>query len=126
MNLTNQQIWMMANIGPGETIGVKYVLNARKIGHSFHVWKRRRGRKRPGSGALRNFVGHHTHFLSTFFTFLSFSLLLPDTFVATTQLSHYSVADLPSADALRPAPAVAARLNASGSEDSHRGQTGVE
>ncbi len=33
-----------------------------------------------------------------------------------------SVAALPSADALRPAPAVAALLNASGSEDSHRDQ----
>jgi hypothetical protein len=34
---------------------------------------------------------------------------------------RFSVAALPSADALRPAPAVAALLNASGSEDSHRG-----
>jgi hypothetical protein len=32
-----------------------------------------------------------------------------------------SVAALHSAEALRPAPAVAALLNASGSEDSHRG-----
>jgi hypothetical protein len=33
----------------------------------------------------------------------------------------HSVAALPSADILRPAPAVAALLNASGSEDSRRG-----
>jgi hypothetical protein len=32
-----------------------------------------------------------------------------------------SVVALPSADTLRPAPATAALLNASGSEDSHRG-----
>ncbi len=40
---------------------------------------------------------------------------------------RFSVAVLPSADALRPAPAVAALLTASGSEDLHRGpyQTGV-
>ena len=40
---------------------------------------------------------------------------------------RFSVAALPAADALRPAPAVAALLNASGSEDPHRGpyQTGV-
>ena len=34
---------------------------------------------------------------------------------------RFSVAALPSADTLRPAPAVAALLNASGSEGSHRG-----
>jgi hypothetical protein len=42
----------MANIGPGEAIRVKYVLNARKSSHGSLVWKRRRRRKRPGSGAL--------------------------------------------------------------------------
>ena len=41
--------------------------------------------------------------------------------ITPAPLSHSSVAALPSADTLRPAPAVAARLNASGSEDSHRG-----
>ena len=39
-------IWMMANIGPGEAIRVKYVLNARKSSHSLLVWKRRRRRER--------------------------------------------------------------------------------
>ena len=34
-----------------------------------------------------------------------------------------TVAALPSADELRPAPATAVLLNASGSEDSHRGHT---
>ncbi len=29
---------MMANIGPGEAIGVKYVLNARKSSHGLLVW----------------------------------------------------------------------------------------
>jgi hypothetical protein len=42
---------MMANTGPGEAIRVKYVLNARKSSHGLLVWKRRRRRKRPGSGA---------------------------------------------------------------------------
>jgi hypothetical protein len=46
-----------------------------------------------------------------------------DTFAKITPapLVHSSVGALPSAYTLRPAPAVAARLNASGSEDSHRG-----
>ena len=50
--------------------------------------------------------------------------LFPDTF---TDSWRFSVAVLPSADALRPAPAVAALLTASGSEDPHRGpyQAGV-
>jgi hypothetical protein len=34
-------IWMMANIGPGEAIRVKYVLNATKRSHGLLVWKRR-------------------------------------------------------------------------------------
>jgi hypothetical protein len=45
---------MMANTGPGEAIRVKYVLNARKISHGLLVWKRRRRRKRAGSGWLRS------------------------------------------------------------------------
>jgi hypothetical protein len=32
-------IWMMANIGPGDAIRVKYVLNARKSSHDLLVWK---------------------------------------------------------------------------------------
>ena len=130
-------IWMMANIGPGEAIRVKYVLNARKSRHDLLVWKRRRRRKRPGSGALRSLRSTLLPFsipLLPFFLFfvLSFSVgLLPpslqkpiaDTSAKITHgpLSLPSVAALPSADTQRPAPAVAALLNASGSEDSHRG-----
>jgi hypothetical protein len=39
-------IWMMVNIGPGEAIRVKNVLNARKSSHGLLVWKRRRRYKR--------------------------------------------------------------------------------
>ena len=68
-------------------------------------------------------------FDSTFFFFRFFLGLssLRDTLrdnsakITPAALSHCSVAALPSADTLRPAPAVAALLNASGSEDSHRG-----
>ena len=41
--------------------------------------------------------------------------------ISPAPLSHISVVAVPSADTLRPAPAVAARLHAYGSEDSHRG-----
>ena len=33
----NLTIWMMANIGPGEAIRVKYVLNARKSSNGLLV-----------------------------------------------------------------------------------------
>jgi hypothetical protein len=124
---------MLANIGPGAAIRVKYVLNARKSSHGLLVWKRRRRRRRPGSAALRSLPSTLLHFSIPLFLF-SFlfkgllQLALPETTGADTSakitpapLVHSSVAALPSADSLRPAPAVAARLNASGSEDSHRG-----
>jgi hypothetical protein len=44
----------------------------------------------------------------------------PSAKITPALLSHSPVAALPSADTLRLAPAVAALLNASGSEDSHR------
>jgi hypothetical protein len=50
--------------------------------------------------------------------FVTLDLYSPGPFADSRR---FSVAALPSADALRPAPAVAALLNASGSEDSHRG-----
>ena len=123
-------IWMKANIGPGEALRVKFVLNARKSSHGFLVWKRRRRRKRAGSGALRSLRSTLLHFRFHFFLF-SF-LFRPSSRktpfgeqtprkITPAPLSHCSVAALPSADTLRPAPAVAALLNASGSEDSHRG-----
>ena len=62
-------IWMKANIGPGEAIRVKCVLNARKSSHGFLVWKRRRRRKRPGSGALRSLRSTLLHFRFHFFLF---------------------------------------------------------
>jgi hypothetical protein len=55
-------IWMTANIGPGEAIRVKYVLNARKSSHDLLVWKRRRRRMRPGSAALRSLRTMMLHF----------------------------------------------------------------
>jgi hypothetical protein len=119
-------IWMMANTGPGEAIRVKYVLNARKSSHGLLVWKRRRRRKRPGSGALPSLPSTLYIFDATFFFFPFWRLF--DTPCADTSanitpapLSHSSVAAPPSADTLRPALAVAALLNASGSEDSYRG-----
>jgi hypothetical protein len=70
-------IWMMANIGSGEAIRVKYVLNARKSSHSLLVWKRRRRRKRPASASLRS-LRAPTHFRFHFFLFsFLFSLLHP-------------------------------------------------
>jgi hypothetical protein len=68
--------------------------------------------------------------LPRFFSFLFCLLALPFWPLAQTlsqasakinpaPLSHPSVTSLPSADTLRSAPAVAARLNASGSKDSH-------
>jgi hypothetical protein len=62
-------IWMMANIEPSEAIGVKYVLNARKISHGLLVWKRRRRRERPGSAALRSLRSTLHHFLIPLFSF---------------------------------------------------------
>jgi hypothetical protein len=55
-------------------------------------------------------------FLFSFLFFLSPRPLAQDTSAITTPapLSHSSVAALPWADTLRPAPAVAALLNASG------------
>jgi hypothetical protein len=63
------QIWMMANIGPGESIRLKYVLNARKNSHGLLVWKRRRRRKRPPSGALRSLRSTLLHFSIPLFSF---------------------------------------------------------
>ena len=59
----------MANIGPGEAIRVKYVLNARKISNGFLVWKRRRRRQRPPSGALRSLRSTMLHFSIPLFSF---------------------------------------------------------
>jgi len=124
-------IWMKANIGPGEALRVKFVLNARKSSHSFLVWKRRR--RRNVQDLVRCVVcgPRYCIFDSTFF-FFPFFLRPPSSRktpfgeqtprkITPAPLSHCSVAALPSADTLRPAPAVAALLNASGSEDSHRG-----
>jgi hypothetical protein len=64
---------MLANIGPGAAIRVKYVLNARKSSHVFLVWKRRRRRMRPGSSAFSGLRSTLLHFFdSTFSFFLSF------------------------------------------------------
>jgi hypothetical protein len=63
---------MKANIGPSEAIRVKYVLNARKSSHGLLVWKRRRRRKRPGSGALRSLRSTLLHFAIPLFFFFGF------------------------------------------------------
>ena len=81
---------------------------------------------------FRRVLSDGADFIFYFFLFLTF---LKDSFGACLLLlcplfplplrrllaRLFSVAALPSADALRPAPAVAALLDASSSEDSHRG-----
>jgi hypothetical protein len=56
---------MMTNIGPGEAIRVKYVLNARKSSDGLLVWKRLQ-RQASGSGALRSLPSSY-HFFLCFF-----------------------------------------------------------
>jgi hypothetical protein len=59
-------IWMLANIGPGAAIRVKYVLNAKKSSHGLLVWKRRRRRRRPGSAALSGLPSTLLHSLQVY------------------------------------------------------------
>ena len=73
-------IWMMANIGPGEAIRVKYVMDARRRSHGLLVWKRRRRRNRPGSGASASKI------LNSMPLFLFSFLLRRDTFGAQKNL----------------------------------------
>jgi hypothetical protein len=130
-------ICMKANIGPGEAIRVKYV---KKRSHGLLVWKHRRRRKRQGPAALRSLRSTLLHFPIQTLFFFPFFLRPPafsprDTWrrhlrqINPAPLSHSSVAALPFPWQTPCAqhPAVAALLNASGSEDSHRGpyQAGV-